>query len=142
MPTVLRLNLFLLPALLVACLGCDSTPSPVPVTITLQHKGKPVSEVRVNLLGAEGKSAFAFTDTAGKTEGFKTAGKDGVVPGEYTVTIAPKEETPLGDSETADYSAAPEKVSFPARYKTISGSDQTVTVQSDGENNFTVELND
>ena len=142
MPTVLRANLFLVAGLLVASLGCDSTPSPVPVTLTLQHKGKPVSEVRVNLLGGEGKSAFAFTDTSGKTEGFKTAGKEGVVPGEYTVTVAPKEETPLDDSATADYSTASGKTSFPAKYKTITGSDQKVTVESGGENSFTVELTD
>lgn len=123
--------------------GCGGEPSPVPVKLTLQHKGKPVSDVRVNLLDETGKAAFAFTDTAGTATGFKTGGVAGVLPGEYSVVLATKDEIDLSANPgTADYSAKPQKASFPAKYKTAASSDQKVKVESDGDNTFTVELTD
>lgn len=139
--TRFQLSMCMMLTLFALSVGCNSKPEPVPVTMTVQHKGKPVTDVRINLIGSTGSSSFAFTDSSGKSEGFKSAGVDGVVPGEYTVTLASKEETAL-DSGDADYSAKPAKVSFPAKYKSSVSSDQKITVDSSGENNFTVELTD
>lgn len=132
---------FLIAALL-ACLGCSSELKPVPVSMTVQYKGKPVTDIRVNLLNDTGGSAFAFTDTSGKTAGFKTAGKDGVIPGAYKVTLAPKEGDEPAPGEALDYSTEPTKQPFPPKYRSADKSDQSVTVKSDGENSFTVELTD
>lgn len=110
--------------------------------MTVEYKGKPVADIRVNLLDNTGGSAFAFTDASGKTDGFKTAGKPGVIPGEYKVTISPKDSSIPAAGETVDYSTESPKQPFPPKYRSADKSDQSVTVKSEGENAFTVELKD
>lgn len=126
----------------ITSLGCSSE-GPRPVTVSITYKGEPVQDVRVNLLNSTGKSAFGFTDASGKAESFtSTAPGGGVVPGEYTVTLAPKQDTPASDSGAAAYAAPQTKLSFPKKYVSDSSSDAKVSVTSDGENQFQIELTD
>lgn len=123
-------------------LGCSSD-GPSPVTILVTYKGEPVQDVRVNLLNSNGKSAFAFTDESGKADSFtSTTPGGGVLPGEYTVTLAPKQETPPSDAGAAAYAAPKTKLSFPRKYVSDSSSDAKVSVTSDGTNDFQVQLTD
>ncbi|MFN3150699.1 hypothetical protein [Bremerella sp.] len=122
--------------------GCGSE-GPSPVTVSVTYKGEPVQDVRVNLLNSNGKTAFGFTDASGKAESFtSTAPGGGVLPGEYTVTLAPKQETPPSDSGAAAYAPPSTKLSFPKKYVSDSSSDAKVKVTSGGENDFQIELTD
>lgn len=123
--------------------GCDSSPSPVPVTLNLQYQGKPVEEVRVNLLNSTGGSAFAVTDAEGTATSFTTnAPGDGVVPGTYTVTLMPQDSTVAAEeiSEANAYAVKPQKLPFPAKYRSISESGLQIDVDPQGENKFDLKL--
>ncbi|MBA2117523.1 hypothetical protein [Bremerella alba] len=126
----------------VTALACNSE-GPSPVTVSVTYKGEPVQDVRVNLLNSNGKSAFAFTDETGKAESFtSTAPGGGVLPGEYTMTLAPNQEIPASDAGAAAYAAPKTKLSFPKKYASDSSSDAKVNVTSDGNNEFQLELTD
>ncbi len=86
------LSLFLIPALMVVLVGCDSRPKVYPVTGTVTIKGTPAPEMtRVNFEPVSGgELAAGMVDaTGGFTLYSGNEGRPGAVPGSYKVFLSP-----------------------------------------------------
>jgi len=146
-------------AVVVSLTGCTE-PEPadrlnrVPATATVKYNGTAVEGATVTLFAkdASGKGAFGMTDSTGKaTLGTYESG-DGVVPGEYTVTVFKTEGATSGVVGDAEESDVPEEGAehevaasadvLPVKYKDISTTDLSATVTEGGDNDFVFELKD
>jgi hypothetical protein len=125
-----------------AAIGCGGGKSPVPGSGTVTHKGQPVADATVLFTpvgagDAAGMMARGTTDAQGKFSLTTNKPNDGVVPGDYRVSVSPKtKERPEGD-----YSADPPPP-FPQKYTDPTATDLKVTVKSGGSNDFPLELKD
>ncbi len=149
--------------LVVASSGCnkgpakpDDLPELTACTITVNYKGAPVEEANVLLSPTSGNkfSAIGTTDASGKAV-MKTDGKyEGVVAGEYRVTVKKMEKvdvnlggTPETPEEMAEYqkeaakAKAPESL-IPKKYSSFTSSGLTVNVAEGTPVDETFDLTD
>lgn len=131
-------------ALAAAAVGCGG-PAPVPAGGTVTYNGQPVANANIVFTPtgssgeAGGRIATGQTDAQGKFTLSTEKPDDGAVPGDYTVTVAPKAAVGV----EGDYSlpAAQAKPPFPAHYTDPTSSPLKQTVNS-GNNQFTLEIKD
>jgi hypothetical protein len=92
---------------------------------TLTYGGRPVVGAQLTLLGNDSaEPGFAVTDAGGRFKCMTNDSSDGVVPGEYVVTVS----RPTGG--------------IPARYSSPESSPLSITVDEAGENIFPLVLED
>jgi hypothetical protein len=133
-----------LATLLLTLLGCGN-PGISPtfeVTGKVTYKGQPVDGVKVVFTPDSGRPATGTTDSEGRftLSTYKT--DDGAVPGTHKVAIVPVsagEAPPMPDTPEAER-ASPPKAPFPSRYCNPESSGLTATVESDGQNDFTFDM--
>lgn len=137
---------------LVVVLGCSSKPDPrpktVPVTVTVNYRGKPVQGVTVALippkpLSADVHAASGVTDEDGVVTPAAFNQKGGVVPGTYKVTIAAVQSTPL-EKKTRSQSSLfySRRAVVPLRYATVQTSKLEAVIKADEPNRLTFDLID
>lgn len=145
--------------LLVGCApsGPTNRPDTVDVTGTVTYNDVPVSGATVTFKpqDPDGRGATGRTDDSGVYQMTTFEPNDGVIPGEYNVTVTKTvgAETPQGDVEvdldnTGDDLSEPPpetdgpQVMLPEKYADASTSGLTATVTADGENKFDFQLTD
>ena len=133
-------------------LGCGGSeanpdrPETVPVTITVMQGGNAVAGATVNFIpagNASGHAGSAITDDNGQAEVRTFETGDGLVPGEYNVTVvkmATPPQTGSGSEDEGSYQppAAGEpapvaKSSLPEKYSQPASSPLKATIPSTGE---------
>ena len=139
--------MFIFAALLAASIcGCSdgpTGPATVPVSGTVTLGGQPLDGATVTFQPVTGSSpdakpAQTVTDEAGKFAASLTlldgSSKPGLVPAEYSVTVAKMELGPLTSTTT------PPKSLVPAKYNNAKTSDLTATVSADQANDLVFAL--
>ncbi len=137
--------------------GTSDRPDTVEVTGTVTYNDVPVAGATVTFKpqSSDGRGATGRTDDSGRYQMTTFEPNDGVIPGEYhvTVTKAIGPETPQGDVEidlddTGDDLSQPAagssetEVFLPQRYAEAETSGLDATVTADGENVFDFALTD
>ena len=115
--------------------GCG--PKTVPVTGTISYRNQPVADATVLFTPqGPGRSATGVTDAQGKFSLGTESPGDGAIPGEYAVSVTPKQTPPA----EGDYSIGSDPP-FPLRYSDPTATDLKATVK-DEKNDFPLELKD
>lgn len=137
---------------LIVVLGCSHKPDPrpktVPVTVTVNYRGKPVQGVTVALippkpLSTDVHAASGVTDEDGVVTPAAFNEKGGVVPGTYKVTIAAVQSTPIPKKTQSQSSLYYTRRSLvPLRYATIQTSKLEAVIKADESNRLTFDLID
>jgi hypothetical protein len=133
-----------------SCAGCgeaDNRPKRVPVSGTVMFNQQPVEGASV-VFSPQGHSnaATGRTDALGRFQLRTFGANDGAVPGDYKVTVRKTEIVGGvaaggdGDGGGADAPPASERSLIPDKYGRPEASGLEATVNSEGENNFTFEL--
>lgn len=118
-------------------IGCGG-PGTVPAGGTITYKGQPVADANIMFTPVGGgEIATGQTDAQGKFSLGVVKPGDGAVPGEYRVSLTPKE----AERAEGDYSASPPPP-FPVQYTTDAGSPLKATVKRGEKNDFPLELKD
>jgi hypothetical protein len=135
----------------------DHIPDLTPLTITVNYNGQPVHDANVLLAPTSGQySAAGTTDQAGRAIMKTDATYDGVVPGEYRVSVTKIEtpnvdigETPEDPAKYAEWVKMQESLVvetrhlIPERYASFGTSELSVTVdQGTSSAEETLELTD
>jgi hypothetical protein len=150
----LKYSVLLSMAVAVNFAGCgggepSDRPGRAPVTVTVKHNGTAVEAATVTFhpKSEEGKGAYGITDSSGQVQltTFPDTPGDGVIPGEYTVTVQKSEgassDGVFGDAEESDEGSdeeggeeAPEsKDLLPEKYKDPTTTDLSATVPEGGK---------
>jgi len=117
--------------------GCGGAGT-VPAGGTVTYKGQPVADANVMFTPeGGGEIATGRTDAQGKFSLGVAKPGDGAVPGEYRVSLTPK-EAPRAEG---DYSASAPPP-FPVQYTNATGSTLKATVKRGEKNDFPLELKD
>ena len=138
------------------CGGGSSNPATVPVSGTVTLNGQAVEGATVSFVGgAANRPTTGTTDAQGKFTLSTFEPNDGAPPGEYSITVtkyadagggtAPKEvDTTNPDAMYGDGGpdAAGSANELPDKYASISGTPLKETVTAEGDNNFTLNLDD
>jgi len=127
------------PLLLAICLaaGCGPVvdpdrPATVPVTVNVKHQQQPVEGAVVTFVHDEAVySASGMTDRGGIARMWTFAENDGVVPGNYRVTIL-KAIVPefTEEDDPSPLSGEPMKHLIPERYSRVDGSGLTARIEA------------
>lgn len=109
-----RTILFILVLALVAPIGCSSSVTPVPVSGTITVRKKPEANLLIQFTATQAGSGKPASGSAtskddGKFEIVGDAGKPGLPPGEYDVTVVDR------NSEISDEDLAKGKRAGPSR---------------------------
>lgn len=117
--------------------GCGGAGT-VPASGTVTYKGQPVADANVMFTPeGGGQIATGQTDAQGKFSLGVAKPGDGAVPGEYRVSLTPKE----AERAEGDYSESPPPP-FPIQYTNATGSSLKATVKRGEKNDFSLELKD
>jgi hypothetical protein len=112
--------------------GCGGNHGTIPVSITITHKGSPLSEASVMLVSTDGKghSAAGRTDSSGVAIVETTQGWKGALPGEYAIAVRKWErvEVPAPSEEDPNGKGVIQKSILPEKYAEPSTSGFTLTV--------------
>lgn len=141
------------PFAIVACLvlnvcllaaGCSNRPATARVDVTITYNGQPVSDMLVTFNSEGSRPAVGRTDAQGKVTGLTTfKPNDGVVPGEYILTLSkPSQVTESIESGDAYAETGSQNLGFPAKYMSTQMSDMKLTVERGKPNQATFELKD
>ncbi len=141
--------------LLLVLVGCGSRgedkwlsqrPKTVPAQGVVTYKGAPVDGAQINFVPQQeaGTAAYAMSGEDGEFKLSSFGSNDGVVPGEYVVTISKMvSETILNP---VDPNGPPvgrkEQYLVPKNYASVATSGLKATISESGENKFTFELKD
>ena len=136
----------LVPTLVVALFttGCGSGVATAPVDVTLTYNGQPVSDVVVTFNSDGNRPAIGRTDAQGKVTGVSTLKpNDGVIPGDYTLTLSKPMDVSEDISSDAAYAeTTTQSLGFPAKYMAAQMSDLKMSVVKGQPNQKTFELTD
>lgn len=117
----------------------------VPVKVTINYKGSPVSEAIVVLRNDEGNYANGSTDKNGVVWLSTFEPKDGALPGTYKVTVDKSElkvtldpNKPAGDNEISSETI----FHIPEKYSSVETSGLSMTINEKGPNEETFDLTD
>ncbi len=124
----------------------EGRPPVYPASVTVLYNGQPVADATVMLRPKAGnKPAYGRTDAEGFTELTTFEQGDGAMAGEHQVRVR-KVEVKVGPAPTPE---EPDRVDIlsetylvPQRYDDVETSGLTVTVDSDADNAFTLQLTD
>jgi hypothetical protein len=94
--------------------GCNSAPRTLRVTGTVHHKGKPVQNLFVNFVPAEGRSSWGVTDEEGRFKLSYDRQNEGAVAGKHKVYFEFRPRDPKQDLE---YQQG--KLKLPAEFNAI-----------------------
>jgi len=148
-------NMVGLAALVVAVVGCCQGTTTLQegaakTTVTVTMDGNPVEGASVSFTPtAGGRSATGRTDESGQAEMWTTSAGDGVMAGEYLVSVVKTEVDPstVVEDPQAYYEEhrrpppAPKKIAIvPQEYANPKKSGLTATVELDAENDVKLEL--
>ncbi|MEX0793086.1 MAG: hypothetical protein WD045_08120 [Pirellulaceae bacterium] len=154
---MLRFN-FAVGLLFVGILGCgaavdDDRPHMVPVTAVVTYEGKPIQGASVTFASSDSRGAVGRTDKNGAAVMWTFEAGDGVIPGDYEVSIRKLEVLALPDPETVspeEYNrisremnaalAGDPKHLIPKRYSTARESGLVANIKDQGKQEFTFDL--
>ena len=133
-------RLFVLPFACCLALGCgDGRPDRVQVTGVVTYNGQPVEGARVTFYCPGGRPASGVTDNDGRFSVGTYDLTDGAVLGTHTATVV--KTKPVEGVDLTDPGRMVDHV-LPAPYRNPTDSPLSVTVTTDGENDFRLELVD
>jgi uncharacterized lipoprotein NlpE involved in copper resistance len=141
-------NIFISLFIVLCTLGCNNKSQIeglVPVKGVVFYDGKPLDGAIVNFIpnSPDKRSAVGTTDAAGKFGLTTLHSNDGVLPGEYKVTVSKMSYPENNESLTDDQSAKLKddiKSLIPVRYSIPANSGLTATVSDKGVMNLKFEL--
>ena len=141
--SILWTALGLCPFILLGC-GEGGSSETVKVTATVTYNGQPVDGATVTFIGDGQHASSGVTDQNGVVRPWTSREGDGVVPGNYRVTVrkvSVKEEFDPSDPEAMITVSQEITHHVPERYGRANSTDLTATVDS-GSNEFTFALTD
>lgn len=144
---------------MVVVAGCGDSRDPnrprtVPVSVTVTYQGQPVSAATVTFhpAGSQARGATTLTDEEGHAEMWAFEPGDGVIPGDYRVTVSKVAISSLPDRDSVspeEYEKAERKLAkerpkheLPVKYSQAKKSPLTISVSEDGDREFSLDLAD
>lgn len=121
------LTTFSLLAVLVGCGGGTDLPETVAVSGTVTLNGDPLEGAQISFMPASGKGRGAFATSAadGAFSASTFSNGDGVIPGEYKVTIVKYSEPETDEAaqdvsmDSEEYTGAPEQIDYESEIKNL-----------------------